>query len=167
MKNIILKPIIFCALFSLISCFENTFSANAQIAFRGGSLYADEVQLTKENAAKYLPESIAQEYSSALTIKKIGSSLLFVSGGILVASGLTWGATQFYMNTKKTDLLPAGYAIAGVGAVTGAALGISALVTYLVGRNQIRLIAQKSAGATQAGLEFGFTPSGVVLALHF
>ena len=49
----------------------------------------------------------------------------------------------------------------------GAAITTGGLVTYLVGRNQVRLIGERASALSQIELDFGFSPSGLGLALNF
>ena len=58
-----------------------------------------------------------------------------------------------------------GWGLGIEGMVIGAAITAGGLVTYLVGRNQVRLIGERASASSQIELELGFTPSGIGLAL--
>ena len=60
-----------------------------------------------------------------------------------------------------------GWGLGIEGMVIGAAITAGGLVTYLVGRNQVRLIGERASASSQIELDLGFTPSGLGLALNF
>ena len=143
------------------------FAAGAQTVFDGGKLFADGQQLTKENAAAFLPVPQAERYAKALSAEKTGSVLAYTGGGVALVSGAVWAISKASYKKADTDILPGGWGIGIAGIAVGSAIAAGGLVTYLVGRNQVRLIGEQASASSQAVLDFGFTPSGVGLALNF
>ena len=141
--------------------------AGAQTVFRGGKLYADGVLLTKENAAAQLPAPFAEKYTNALATEKVGSIIAYTGGGVFLVSGTMWAISKAVMRSRDSDILPAGWCLGIAGMAVGAAITTGGLVTYLVGRNQVRLIGERASASSQIELELGFTPSGLGLALNF
>lgn len=89
------------------------------------------------------------------------------SGGLALVSGAVWAISAASYRSSETDVLPGGRSIGIMGTMIGAAIGAGGLVTYLIGRNQVRLIGAQASASSQAELDFGFTPSGIGLALNF
>lgn len=143
------------------------FAAGAQTVFDGGKLFADGQQLTKENAAAFLSAPLAERYAKALSAEKVGSVLAYTGGGVALVSGAVWGISEFVMRNRDSDIMPTGWGIGIAGMIIGTTIATSGLVTYLVGRNQVRLIGAQASASSQAELDFGFTPSGIGLALNF
>lgn len=141
--------------------------AGAQTVFRGGKLYADGVLLTKENAAAQLPAPFAEKYTRALATEKVGSIIAYTGGGVALVSGAVWAISDAVRRNRDTCDVPAGWGLGIEGMVIGAAITAGGLVTYLVGRNQVRLIGERSSASSQIELDLGFTPSGLGLALNF
>ena len=168
MKHI--YPFVLCLLLALGAAV----GAQAQVAagadrleFRRGKLYSGEVELLKENAAHYLSNVQADQYTKALTTEKVGSVLAWTGGGVALASGVLWAASEARFRHHESDILPVGIPYGIIGTALGAAVGAGGLVTYLIGRNQVRLVEKSFDGVSQAVLDFGVTPSGVWLALRF
>ena len=143
------------------------FAAGAQMVFDGGKLFADGQQLTKENVAGFLSAPLAERYAKALTTEKVGSVLAYTGGGVALASGVVWALSKAAYKTSDTDILPGGWGLGIAGVAVGSAIAAGGLVTYLVGRNQVRLIGAQASASSQAELDFGYTPSGIGLALNF
>lgn len=158
----------------LLLAFSAAVGARAQVAagadrleFRRGKLYSGEVELSKENAAQYLSNVQADQYTKALTTEKVGSVLAWTGGGIALASGVLWAASEARFRHQESDILPVGIPYGIIGTALGAAVGAGGLVTYLIGRNQVRLVEKRFDGVSQAALDFGVMQSGVGLALRF
>ena len=138
-------------LFLIVCALLIAITATAQTAQQGSNLSATQIEaMTK-----------------ALTTEKVGAVLGYTGGGIALVSGAVWAISEISYRSSDTNVLPGGRSIGIVGAVTGAAVGLGGLVTYLVGRNQVRLIGAQASASSQAELDFGFTPSGIGLALNF
>ena len=143
-------------------------AGTGELSFRSGKLYVGEVPLIKETAADYLAGPLAEKYGKALMTEKVGAVMAYTGVGIAAVSGIAWGLGEAHLRQSGSDIVPAAVDYGMIGSFCGAVVGVGGLVTYLVGRNQVRLIGKRAAGdMTQAELDFGLTTSGVGLALNF
>lgn len=141
-----------------------------EFLYQNGKLYADGVPLTTVNAAEYLSAPLAERYVKAYRTERIGATLGLTGVGLFAASGLIFTFAEIKYHSDYTHGMPAGIPIGLMGMALGAVVGVVGLPVWLSGSANIRGIgdaARAQRGQLSAELDFGFTPSGIGLALRF